>query len=122
MSDEPVPGVAAGFDDGVVVFEDAVGELVLSQVLPDVLGGVEFWAVWRQRQQADVCRDFQFVAWLVPTCAIQGDNSMGSCSDTSADLGQVQVHAFGVGVGQHECRTHPTCWADGTEYVGPAIA
>jgi hypothetical protein len=38
---EAVPGIAAGLDDGVVVGEDAIGEMGLAQVLPDVLDRVE---------------------------------------------------------------------------------
>ena len=40
--DEPFPGVATGIEDGLVVLEDAVGEPVLAQVLPDVLDRVQF--------------------------------------------------------------------------------
>ena len=42
LIDWVVPGLAVGIDDGVVVVEDAVGEPVLSEVLPDVLDGVKF--------------------------------------------------------------------------------
>ena len=37
---ELVPGLAPGLNDGVVIFEDAVREPVLSEVLPDVLDRV----------------------------------------------------------------------------------
>ena len=37
---ELVPGLAPGLNDGVVIFEDAVREPVLSAVLPDVLDRV----------------------------------------------------------------------------------
>ena len=39
IADQRVPCGAAGVDNGVVVVEDPVAELVLSQVLPDVRGG-----------------------------------------------------------------------------------
>src|SRR3954452_1281565 len=45
---QPVPGVAAGGDDGLVVRPDAMAELVLAQVLPDVLDRVQLGAVARQ--------------------------------------------------------------------------
>src|SRR4051794_11170110 len=38
---EPVPRLAAGRDDGVVPFPDAMAELVPAQVLPDVLDRVQ---------------------------------------------------------------------------------
>ena len=47
LCDEPVPGVAAGVEDGVVVIEDAVREPVLSEVLPDVLDRVQLCALLR---------------------------------------------------------------------------
>ena len=40
--DELVPGLAGCVDDGVVVFEDAIGEPVLAQILPNILDRVEF--------------------------------------------------------------------------------
>ena len=51
---EGVPGVAASFDDGPVVVVDAVGKLVLAQVLTDVFLGTEFGRIGRQVKQADV--------------------------------------------------------------------
>ncbi len=35
LIDELVPSLAAGLNDGVVIFEDAVREPILAQVLPD---------------------------------------------------------------------------------------
>src|SRR5690242_8096606 len=46
---EPVPRLAAGRDDRVVVGPDAQAELVLAQVLPHVLDRVQLGAVARQR-------------------------------------------------------------------------
>src|SRR3954451_21232453 len=51
---QPVPGLAAGSDDGVVVGPDAQAELVLPQVLPDVLDRVQLRAVAWQRQEGEV--------------------------------------------------------------------
>ena len=39
--DELFPGMAAELNDLVIGFEDAVGEPVLTHVLPDVLGQIE---------------------------------------------------------------------------------
>jgi hypothetical protein len=36
-------GLTAFFDDVIVVIKVGVGELVLSQVFPDVLHRIEFW-------------------------------------------------------------------------------
>ncbi len=42
LVDEPVPGVAAERHDVIVGLEDAVGEPVVAQELPDVLDQIEF--------------------------------------------------------------------------------
>ncbi len=54
---QPVPGVAAGRDDRLVVRPDAMAELVLPQVLPHVLDRVQLGAVARQRQEGEVPGD-----------------------------------------------------------------
>ena len=41
LSEEFVPGVAAGLDYRVVVLKDAIGEPVLTEVLPDVFDRIE---------------------------------------------------------------------------------
>src|SRR3954452_3168581 len=48
---QPVPGLAAGRDDRLVVRPDAMAELVLPQVLPHVLDRVQLGAVARQRPE-----------------------------------------------------------------------
>ena len=45
--DKCVPSVAAGGDDAVVAFEDALREVVLAEELPDVFDRVQFRAVGR---------------------------------------------------------------------------
>ena len=40
-----IPGLAASLDDGGVVGPDAQAEMVLAQVLPDVLDGIQLGAV-----------------------------------------------------------------------------
>ncbi len=51
---EGVPGEAAVIDDVGVGLESAVGEPVLPDELPDVLGGIEVRRAGRDRQQGDV--------------------------------------------------------------------
>ena len=41
MGDECVPGLAAGLDDRFVGVEDAIGEVVLAKILPDVFDRIE---------------------------------------------------------------------------------
>ena len=42
---ETVPSIATQIDDLIVGFEDAVGEEVVAQELPDILDGVQFGGV-----------------------------------------------------------------------------
>ena len=55
--DEISPSVARGVDDAVVVFEDAVGEPVGPQILPDVFHGVEFGSARGKQDRGDVGGD-----------------------------------------------------------------
>ncbi len=52
---------AAIIDDVAAVIKDGDGELVLSQVLPNVFHRIEFWRVGRQGQSGDV-------VWCPETC------------------------------------------------------
>lgn len=70
LIDEPVPGGAAVTEDVIVGLEDAVGEPVLSQELPDVFDGIEFGRPRRQRHEGDVGWDDQ-VLGDVPTGLVE---------------------------------------------------
>lgn len=52
--DKVVPGLAAGFQDGLVGFIETDGQLVLAQILPDVFDRVQLQSTGRQREQGDV--------------------------------------------------------------------
>jgi hypothetical protein len=54
---EEVPGGAGLVDDVVVIVEDGDRELVGTQILPDVLHGVELGRIRRQGDQGEVVRD-----------------------------------------------------------------
>jgi len=56
LIDEFVPCLAAVVDEIVVGIEDAVGEPVVAQELPDVFDQVELEAFWRQGDDGDVAR------------------------------------------------------------------
>lgn len=64
------PGVRGGFGEVVIVLVASVRPVVTSQVMPEILDGVEFRRVWRQRDQGDVGWDLEslggMVAGLVP--------------------------------------------------------
>src|SRR5690349_18801011 len=117
---EPVPRLAAGRDDGVVALPDAMAELVLAQVLPDVLDRVRLGRAGGQRQQREVLGDGK-VAGAVPAGAVEHDHGVRAGRDVVADLGRVQAGGLGVGVGQHEGGADGPLRADRAEQVGPGI-
>src|SRR5271165_1054050 len=101
LVDELVPGVAAVSDDVVVAFEHAVGEPVVAQELPDVLGRVEFGAFGRQRQYGDVFGNVE-LGGRVPAGLIEHQHGVGAGRDALGDFRQVQVHRVGVAFRQDE--------------------
>ncbi len=106
--------------DGVVGFEDAVGEPVGAEILPDVLDGVEFGSARGQEDRRDVLRHIE-VACGVPSGAVEQQNGVGALCDMARDF-EVELHRLGVGVGQGERRPDSAGWANGTEQVGVVVA
>ena len=121
LVDWVVPGLAVGIDDGVVVVEDAVGEAVLSEVLPDVLDGVQFWRAGRQEDQRHVFRDDELFR-SVPTGAIEQQDGVSTALDVPADLIDVEMHGEGIGIGQRQAGAFSLCRADGAEQIDVPIA
>jgi hypothetical protein len=111
---------AAGGDDGLVVFVDAVGEGILPEVLSDNFLWIELWAVGWQTQQADIIgRDGGFCG--VPAGSIDGGNGMRVWSDLAADFEQMQVHWLGIGTRHDQRRAGPARGADGIKDIGAVI-
>ena len=121
LFDELVPGLAPGLDDGVVVFEDAVREPVLAQVLPGVLDRVQLGRAGRQQDDGEVFRDLEFVG-AVPSGAVHQDHAMGLGGDIPADLVEMHLHGACVGEGQHEGGALAPPGADGAEQVGVGVS
>src|SRR5205814_2368659 len=59
LVDEAVPGKAAVIDDVVIGLEDAVGEPVVADELPDVFDRVELGRLRRQRHKGDIVGDVE---------------------------------------------------------------
>ena len=47
ISDEELPSVLAGGDDGFIAVPDKPAEFVAAEIVPDVLHRIEFWRVGR---------------------------------------------------------------------------
>lgn len=104
-----------------MVLEDAVGEPVLAQVLPDVLDRVEFGRAGRQQDDGEVLGDLKLVG-LVPSGAVHEDDGVRLGGDVAADLVEVQLHGVGVGLGQHEGGARAAQGTDGAEEIGVLVA
>ena len=121
LSDEPVPGVTAGVEDVLIGLEDAAGEPVLAQVLPDVLDRVEFGRSRRQQDDREVLGNLQLVG-PVPTGAVHKDDGVRPGRDVAADFLEMHLHGGGVGPGQHEGRARAAPGTDGAEEIGVLVA
>ena len=88
-----IPAFAAGIEDGTAGVKDAVGEMVLAEVLPDVPDRVQLWRIRRQGQEADGVGHEEVAARSMPARAVGRDvgrdDGMGAGSCLGADLGQV---------------------------------
>jgi len=120
--DKGIPRRAAGVHDVVVCIEDSSGQIVLAQILPDIFLRVEFGAVGRQAQEGDVFRHDEFVALLVPACAVDHDDGMSALGHMTADLRKVPVHGIRVCLGQDERHAGVTRRTNGTENIGAFVS
>lgn len=104
-------------DDIVIGFEDAVGQPVLAQKLPDVFGGIQLWTFRRQGNERDVGRNDQLVGH-VPAGAVDDESGVGAWRDSFADFDEEQIHRIGVAGGENQRRALAVLWTDSAEYVG----
>ena len=104
-------------EDVVVGSEDAIGEPVVAQELPDVFGRVELGRLGRERQQGDVGGDGEPVGH-VPSGLIEHEQGVGTRLDGHGDLVEMELHGRGVALGEHEPGALALGGADGAEDVG----
>ena len=104
-------------DEIIVGFEDAVGEPIVAEELPDVFDRVELGAFRRQRNDGDVCRHDK-TGRQVPTGLIDQEDGVGVGRDSFGDFRQVQVHGLGVAGRQDQGGALALVWADRAEDVG----
>ena len=117
LVDELVPCLTAVIDEIVIGFEDTVGEPVVAHKLPDVLDRVELGAFRRQGDNSDVGRHDE-ARRHVPASLIDQEDGVGTGCDDRGDLGEMQVHRFGIAGRQDQGRALALLWADGAEDVG----
>jgi hypothetical protein len=71
------------------------------QVLPDVLGRVEFGCGGRQADQGEVCRKLELSRAMLAG-AVEDDHGVSALGHGFADFGEVQFEGMGVGARQHQ--------------------
>jgi transposase len=101
LLDELVPGVTAVVGDLVLGVEDAVGEAVVADELPDVFDRVQFGTFGGQRHQCDVRRRHQAVR-EVPSCLVEQQHGMRAGRHGGGHLGEMQVHRCDVAARKHQ--------------------
>ena len=111
---EFVPGIAAVIEQVVVAEEDAIGEPVLADELPDAFLRIEFGALGRQRDEADV-------GWHdklrrhVPSSLVKQQHSVPGGLDLGGNCRELQAHRLGVAPGQDQADSLAMLGANGAE-------
>ena len=105
----------------VVVIKYGDGELVLSQVFPNVFHWIEFWRIGRQGQKGNVVWRFQIGGGVVSS-AVEGEDGVRPACDFFADLSQMKGKCFGVGARQDESSGGAPCRTNRPEDIGPFVA
>jgi len=121
LVDEVVPSFAGGIEEVLVGLEDAIGEVGLSQELPDVFDGVQLGRSGRQEEQGDILGALEFASG-VPAGAVEQEEGMGTGRDLAGNLAQVGLHGMGIGPGQGKRCPSAARGADGAEEVEALIA
>jgi hypothetical protein len=119
--DELVPGKAAVVQDGLIRFENSVGDPIVAHELPDVLHRIEFGALGWQRNECDVFRHDK-LGGQMPARLIEQNRRMPPGRDLFCDFGKMQVHRLSVTGRQNERGALAVPWADSAKDVGRSRA
>ena len=114
---EFVPGLAAVVDDIVVAEEDAVGQPVVAQELPDGLDRVEFGTFGREGYEREVARDVE-LAGRMPSRLIEKQGGVAPGRNVLGDFIEMQLHRLGVALRQNQADRVAFFRADRAEDVG----
>lgn len=118
---KPTPGVGGSVDDLGIGLEDAVGEPVRAQVLPDLFDRVQLRRSRRQEDQRHIFRDGE-IAGGVPAGAVEQQDGVRSPSDHGRDLVEVQLHGLGADVGESQRGADTARRTDRAEQTGVLVA
>jgi hypothetical protein len=101
----------------VSVEEDAVGQPVVAQELPDDLDRVEFGTFGREGDERKVVGDVELAGGM-PSRLIEDEDSVAPRRDILGDFIEMQLHRLGVALGQDQADRLAFPWADRAEDVG----
>ena len=118
---EEAPCLASFVDDVVIAAEDGVGELVATQVFPDVFNAVEFGRIAWQADEGDVGGDTQTPAAVIAR-TIKDHGGVSLRINGFADGLKMQAHHCRIGLRCDDGSGDSATWAGSTEQVGPVVA
>jgi hypothetical protein len=104
-------------DDIVVAEEDAVGQPVVAQELPDGLYRVEFGTFGREGYEREVARDVE-LAGRMPSRLIEKQGGVAPGRNVLGDFIEMQLHRLGVAIRQNQADRLAFFRADRAEDVG----
>lgn len=110
------------FDDSVVGGENSIGQVVLAQKLPDIADLVGLRRVGRQSPQVMLSGTHSRPPVLCQPAPSSVTTPLARGCDAATDLGQMQVHRFGIGIGQHEGRADAARRTNGAKQIGRVVA
>jgi hypothetical protein len=88
--------------DGVLAtVEDAIGEPIVADVLPDVLDRIQRGALGGQWHERDIRWHEEFRGEM-PSSLLEQDNGMCAWRDGGGNLGEVKVHRVRITFRQHQ--------------------
>src|SRR5258708_2289127 len=116
LVEKAAPCVLAGVEDCGVGFEHAIGEIGLAQVLPDVFRRIQFRASGRQRNQGEIFRELE-LARGVPGRLVENDQRVRAGCNSQADLVDMLLHGFGVGMRHDDCYSNIAARTDCAEKI-----
>jgi hypothetical protein len=91
----------------LVACEDAVGDPVVAQELPDIFDRIEFGTLRRQRDESDVLRPDE-AARQMPTGLIEQKRGMSARRDLFCDFGKMQFIASVLQAGKTSAAPLPS--------------
>jgi aerobic carbon-monoxide dehydrogenase medium subunit len=118
---QSVPSVAAVLHEVVTILEHAVRKPVIAHELPDVLLGIEFGALRRQRDDRDIVRHGE-LGGKVPAGLVEQQRNMAAGCDVGRDRSKMQVHHRRVAPRQDQADGLALLGADGAEGRLPRLA